>query len=59
MADLASSGSARGSNPNQDSSHAGGRNASAAATTSKNAFLAIGNPVAPRYRQQTCSVTGF
>jgi hypothetical protein len=34
-------------------------NASATATTSKDAFLAIWNPTAPRYGQQTYSDTGF
>jgi len=59
MADLASSGSACGSNPNQDSYYVAGGNASAVATTSTDAFLAIWNPMAPRYGQQTYSVTGF
>ena len=45
--------------PNQDSNYVAGRNASAAATTSKDAFLAIWNPMAPRYGQQTYSDTGF
>ena len=59
MSDLASSGSACGSNPNQDSNYVAGAKASAAATTSKDAFLAIWNPMAPRYGQQTYTVTGF
>jgi hypothetical protein len=59
MADLVSSGSTCGSNPNQDSNYVAGGNASAAATTSKDAFLAIWNPMAPRYGQQTYSDTGF
>jgi len=59
MADLASSGSACGSNPNQDSNYVAGGNASAVATTSTDAFLAIWNPMAPRYGQQTYSVTGL
>jgi serine/threonine protein kinase len=59
MADLASSGSGCGSNPNQDSNYVAGGNASATATTSKDAFLAIWNPMAPRYGQQTYPDTGF
>jgi serine/threonine protein kinase len=59
MSDLASSGSACGSNPNQDSNYVAGGNASAAATTAKDAFLAIWNPMAPRYGQQTYPATGF
>ena len=59
MADLASSGSACGSNPNQDSNYVAGGNASAAATTAKDAFMAIWNPIAPRYGQQTYSATGL
>jgi len=59
MADLVSSGSTCGSNPNQDSNYVVGGNASAAATTSKDTFLAIWNPMAPRYGQQTYSDTGF
>ncbi len=59
MADLVSSGNSCGSNPNQDTNYVNGGNASAAATTSKNAFLAIWNPMAPQYGQQTYTVTGF
>jgi hypothetical protein len=59
MADLVSSGSTCGSNPNQDSNYVAGGNASAAATTSKDAFLVIWNPMAPRYGQQTYSDAGF
>jgi hypothetical protein len=59
MADLISSGNSCGSNPNQDTNYVNGANASAAATTSKNAFLAIWNPMAPQYGQQTYTVTGF
>ena len=36
-----------------------GGNASAAATTSKKAFVAIWNPMAPHYGQQTYTDTGF
>jgi hypothetical protein len=59
MADLVNSGRTCGSNPNQDSNYVAGGNASAAATTSKDAFVAIWNPMAPRYGQQTYSDTGF
>jgi serine/threonine protein kinase len=59
MAHFAGSGSPCGSNPNQDSSYAAGQNASAAATTAKSAFVAIWNPMAPRYGQQGYSSTGF
>jgi len=59
MAHFADSGSPCGSNPNQDSSYAAGQNASAAATTAKSAFVAIWNPMAPRYGQQGYSSTGF
>jgi hypothetical protein len=59
MADLVSSGSTCGSNPNQDSNYVVGGNASATATTSKDAFLAIWSPMAPRYGQQTYWDTGF
>ena len=59
MADLVSSGSTCGSGASQDSSYQAGGTASAAATTSKNAFLALWNPMAPRYGQPTYSVTGF
>jgi hypothetical protein len=59
MADFASSGSACGSDPSQDPNYAAGQNASAAATTAKNAFVALWDPMAPRYGQQTYSNTGF
>jgi eukaryotic-like serine/threonine-protein kinase len=59
MADLVSSGSTCGSGASQDSNYQAGGAASAAATTSKNAFLALWNPMAPRYGQPTYSVTGF
>jgi hypothetical protein len=59
MADSASSGSACGSDPNQDSNYAAGQNASIAATSAKDAFLAIWNPMAPSYGQQAYSSTGF
>ena len=59
MADLVNAGSACGSNASQDSNYVAGGTASSAATTSKTNFLAIWNPMAPRYGQQTYSATGF
>jgi hypothetical protein len=59
MADFAGSGGPRGSDPNQDPSYAAGQNASDAATTAKSAFVAIWDPMAPRYRQQDYTNTGF
>ena len=59
MADLVNAGSTCGSNASQDSNYVAGGAASSAATTSKNDFLAIWNPMAPRYGQQTYSATGF
>ena len=60
MADLISSGSTCGSNASQDSNYvAGAGTASAMATTAKNAFLALWNPIAPTYGQQTYTATGF
>lgn len=43
----------------QDANYVKGENASANANTAKEAFLAIWNVMAPRYGQQTYSVTGF
>ena len=59
MADLVSSGNTCGSNPNQDSNYVNGGTASSDATTSKNAFLTLWNPMAPTYGQQTYTATGF
>ena len=59
MADFAGSGRPCGSDPSQDPSYAAGQNASGAATTAKSAFVAIWNPMAPRYRQQDYTNTGF
>jgi len=59
MADLVSSGNTCGSNPNQDSNYVNGGTASSDATTSKNAFLSLWNPMAPTYGQQTYTDTGF
>jgi gamma-glutamyltranspeptidase / glutathione hydrolase len=59
MADLVSSGNTCGSNPNQDSNYVNGGTASSDATTSKNAFLSLWNPMAPTYGQQTYTATSF
>ena len=59
MADLVSSGNNCGSNPNQDSNYVNGNAASSAATTSKNNFLSLWNPMAPTYGQPTYTATGF
>ena len=59
MRDFASSGSPCGSDPSQDSNYAAGVNVSNAATTAKSAFVAIWDPMAPRYGQQVYSGTGF
>jgi len=59
MRDFASSGSPCGSDPGQDSNYAAGVNVSNAATTAKSAFVAIWDPMAPRYGQQVYSNTGF
>ena len=59
MKDFASSGSPCGSNPSQDSNYAAAVNVSGAATTAKNAFVAIWDPMAPRYGQPVYSSTGF
>jgi hypothetical protein len=59
MKDFASSGSPCGSDPSQDPHYADAANASTAATTAKSAFVAIWNPMAPRYGQQAYANTGF
>ena len=59
MRDFANSGSPCGSDPSQDSNYAAGVNVSNAATTAKNAFVAIWDPMAPRYGQQVYSSTEF
>ena len=59
MKDFASSGSPCGSDPSQDSNYAAAVNVSGAATTAKNAFVAIWDPMAPRYGQPVYSSTGF
>jgi hypothetical protein len=59
MIDFAKSGTPCGSDPSQDSNYAAAVNASAAATTAKNDFVNIWNPMAPHYGQPTYSSTGF
>ena len=59
MADFAGSGRPCGSDPSQDPSYVAGQNASGAATAAKSAFVAIWDPMAPRYGQQVYSSTGF
>jgi hypothetical protein len=59
MADLDGSGRPCGSDPSQDPNYAAAQTASAAATTAKSAFVAIWDPMAPRYGQQVYSSTGF
>jgi hypothetical protein len=59
MMDFANSGNPCGSDPGQDSNYVAGQDASIAATTAKDAFLGIWNPMAPRYGQQTYSSTDF
>jgi len=56
---FASSGSPCGSDPSQNPSYADAVNVSNAATTAKSAFVAIWNPMAPRYGQRVYSSTGF
>jgi serine/threonine protein kinase len=59
LADLVTSGTACGSDPNQDSNYVAAGNADTASTTSKNAFLNLWNPMAPDYGQQTYTDTSF
>ena len=59
MVDFANAGNPCGSDPSQDSNYVAGQAASGAATSDKNIFLGIWNPMAPRYGQQTYSSTGF
>jgi hypothetical protein len=59
MKDFASSGSPCGSDPSQDSNYAAAVNVSGATTTAKDAFVAIWDPMAPRYGQPVYSSTGF
>jgi len=59
MKDFASSGSRCGSDPSQDPHYAAAVNVSGAATTAKDAFVAVWDPMAPRYGQPVYSSTGF
>jgi hypothetical protein len=59
MKDFASSGSPCRSDPSQDPHYAAAVNVSGAATTAKDAFVAIWDPMAPRYGQPVYSSTGF
>ncbi len=59
LADLVSAGASCGSDPNSDSNYVNATSADTASTTSKQAFVAIWNPMAPQYGQQTYSYTGF
>ena len=59
MRDFASSGSRCGSDPSQDQNYAAAVNVSGQATIAKNAFVAIWDPMAPRYEQQSYSSTEF
>jgi len=59
MMDIANSPNPCGSDPGQDSNYVAGQDASTAATTAKEAFLGIWNPMAPRYGQRTYSSTDF
>ena len=59
MIDFAKSGTPCGSDPSHDSNYAAAVNVAGAATTAKNAFVTIWNPMAPHYGQPTYSSTGF
>jgi serine/threonine protein kinase len=59
MKDFASSGSPCGSDPGQNPHYAAAVNVSGAATTAKDAFVAIWDPMAPRYGQTVYTSTGF
>jgi len=59
LADLVNEGAACGSNPNQDSNYVNAGAADTASTNSKAAFVAIWNPMAPQYGQQTYTDAGF
>jgi hypothetical protein len=59
MRDFATSGSPCGSDPSQDQNYAAAVNVSGQATIAKNAFVAIWDPMAPRYGQQSYSSTEF
>ena len=59
MANFANSGRVCGSDPGQDPAYVDGQNASRAATTAKQAFLGIWNPLAHRYGQAAYTSTDF
>jgi hypothetical protein len=59
MTNFANSGSVCGSDPSHDPAYVAGQNPSGAATTAKQAFLAVWNPLASRYGQATYSSTDF
>lgn len=59
MRDFANSGSPCGSDPGQNPHYADAVKVSGAATTAKDAFVAIWDPMAPRYGQPPYSSTGF
>ena len=59
MRDFASSGSPCGSDPSQDQNYAAAVDVSGQATIAKDAFVAIWDPMAPRYGQQPYSSTQF
>jgi hypothetical protein len=58
MAGVASTGGCA-ANPPGDPSYAAAQNADGQATAAKSAFVSVWNPMAPGYRQQTYSATGF
>jgi hypothetical protein len=59
MADNVSSGNSCGANASQDSNYAAAQTVDKTSTSSKQAFVAIWNPMAPQYQQQTYSADGF
>jgi len=59
MKDFANQGSPCGPDPNQHSHYAAAVTVSNASTTAKDGFVAIWDPMAPRYGQQAYPSTGF
>jgi hypothetical protein len=59
MVRFANAGSPCGSDPSQDPDYAAAQSLSGPMTTAENAFLAIWNPMAPGYGQQTYSPSEF
>ena len=59
MVRFANAGSPCGSDPSQDPDYAAAQSLSGPMTTAKNAFLAIWNPMAAGYGQQTYSPSEF